>query len=187
MDRMPTMCSPSVSFPLELVERASTYLNGHADQIVPRAIKLGDRVRLLDDNQGYGAVGAEGVVIGNLDFPEVRFDNAYGESRGHTWFVDMGFANCELVDIARKSPAMDQSASTTETTMDDNNRPRFMTAWMADTDEAIHPTGEVFMTLEDADNFAQTVLAFDKREGQIAVFEIRSVHLSRLQITRETA
>lgn len=161
----------------------STYLNGHADQIISPTIKIGDRVRLLDDNGGFGEAGAEGVVVGDINEPEVRFDN------GRDWYVEKDFANCELVDTPGKSSVMDTSPSTKETTMDDDetSRPRFMTAWMTDTVERVDPTGDAFMSLEDADNFAQTVLAKDGRHGQIAVFEIRSVHSARLQITREAA
>jgi hypothetical protein len=67
------------------------------------------------------------------------------------------------------------------------SRPRFMTAWMSDGPDTFTPTGDAFLTLEAANKYAEVILRREGTEGQIAVFEIRSVHLARLQITRETA
>jgi hypothetical protein len=66
-------------------------------------------------------------------------------------------------------------------------RPRFATAWMSDSDQTFTFTGEAFMTLEHAEEFARMTLESDGSEGQIAVFEIRSVHLARLDIRSEVA
>jgi hypothetical protein len=66
-------------------------------------------------------------------------------------------------------------------------RPRFMTAWIEDDDESFHATGEAFMTLEEAEAFARERLLQDHEDNQIAVFEIRSVHLGRRVVTSERA
>jgi hypothetical protein len=62
-----------------------------------------------------------------------------------------------------------------------------MTAWMGEDIHVFTPTGDAFMTLEAANEYARTVLENDGTEGQIAVFEIRSVHLARLDISSEAA
>jgi hypothetical protein len=66
-------------------------------------------------------------------------------------------------------------------------RPRFATAWMHDGMVNFAFTGDAFMTLQHAEEFARETLENDGYEGQIAVFEIRSVHLARLDISSEKA
>jgi cystathionine beta-lyase/cystathionine gamma-synthase len=66
-------------------------------------------------------------------------------------------------------------------------RPRFATAWMHGDVDTFAFTGDAFMTLAHAEEFARMTLENDGSEGQIAVFEIRSVHLARLDITSEVA
>ncbi len=66
-------------------------------------------------------------------------------------------------------------------------RPRFLTAWMVDDDEAFYPTGDAFLTLEDANAFAVAKLKENAQQDQMAVFEIRSVHLARVLVTSEEA
>jgi len=60
-----------------------------------------------------------------------------------------------------------------------------MTAWIHS--EGFTPTGDGFMSLEAAEEFAEVTLIQNCVEDQIAVFEIRSVHLARLDISSEAA
>jgi hypothetical protein len=74
-----------------------------------------------------------------------------------------------------------------EPPMDDNDRPRFMTAYITGDDDGFTPTGHAYKTLEAADAHAEEILRLNETEDQIAVFEIRSVHLARFTVTREAA
>jgi hypothetical protein len=58
--------------------------------------KVGDRVRLTDDNGGYGAKGAEGTVhTVYSDYVLVSFDRKFRD--GNTWYVKRDGKNIELI------------------------------------------------------------------------------------------
>lgn len=66
-------------------------------------------------------------------------------------------------------------------------RPRFMTAYLVTDDRVFVPTGDAFMTKEAADAGALEALKGNEVEDQIAVLELRTVHMARLTIMSETA
>lgn len=70
-----------------------------------RKFKVGDRVRLTDDNNGYGRKGAEGRIIHVSDSPwtdmpyEVEFDEEFhGDKRW--WAYDNAGHTCNLELVA---------------------------------------------------------------------------------------
>jgi hypothetical protein len=72
--------------------------------------------------------------------------------------------------------------------IEEPSKPRFMTAWMVDSEtDAFRPTGDAFKSLEAAEKFCTDLLKKNDQTDQLAVFELRSVHLARLQVTSEAA
>jgi hypothetical protein len=157
---------------------ASTYLNG-LDPFAPRyewsvdplpKFKVGDTVRLLPKAQrirkDYGADdGATAKVTKVSDvylWVEWLDDKRHSQTNG----------NYLIQDFAHVA---------------ESDRPRFMTAWIVDDDEAFRSTGDAFKTLEAAEAFVEQTLRDNGTDDQIAVFEIRSVHLARLTVTKEVA
>lgn len=107
-------------------------------------------------------------------FGDAQFYKLVNVEGGHFYCEDRQVTFRELVAEFTPPPA-------------EPPRPRFMTAWMTDSAELFTPTGDAFMTLEAAEEFALDTLHSDGTAGQIAVFEIRSVHLARLTVTKEAA
>lgn len=157
----------------------STYLNG-LDPFAPRhewsvdalpKFKVGDTVRLLPEAQrkrkGYGADdGATAKVTRVSDhhlWVDWLDDKRHGQGNGDYPIHDFALVETE------------------------SDRPRFMTAWITDDEASFHPTGDAFKTLEAAEAFAAQTLRDNGTDDQIAVFEIRSVHLARLTVTKEVA
>jgi hypothetical protein len=63
---------------------------------VKHSFKVGDRVRLTDDNGGFGAKGAEGTVdMAEGNYIVVTFDKKFRDA--NTWYVKNGGKNIEHV------------------------------------------------------------------------------------------
>jgi hypothetical protein len=153
---------------------------------------VGTRVTVNGFHDGLIIENREGVVVtsdieGNT---LIRFDEAFSDmlhsgrdlgadDRRHWYFEDGIRAS---ITHSTRFNGLDALLPAPE-----SDRPRFMTAWIVDGDDAFTPTGDAFKSLEAAEAFAEQTLRNNLGEDQIAVFEIRSVHLARLTVTKEVA
>jgi hypothetical protein len=138
-------------------------------------------IRFDDWNEGHGPddrewgfyeSDSEGWTITSLDKPAVKGPSTYLNG------LDIEFNHCSC-----GRPASDQCPPCKQ--MQEAARPRFMTAWFdgtLDGDVVMVPTGHCYTTQEAAEAFAEDMLRADGSEGQIAIFELRSVRLARLNI-----
>jgi len=131
-----------------------------------RKFKTGDTVRINVSFTGAAKAGATATVQGYdgrwLTIEWNRIDGLAGEQMDGNYFESS-------FDLVTPEPA----------------RPRFITAWI--TSDGFTATGEAFMTLEDAEKCVEATLRQLGAEDQLAVFEIRSVQLARLVVTKEVA
>jgi hypothetical protein len=135
------------------------------------ALAAGDRVKYV--GSVFGELKGEcGTLISDLEGGVVLFDNK------RSGRVD-GTYSC----LPESLEKIERPASTPEPTV----RPRFMTAYLVDDDRVFVPTGDAFMTKADADADALVKLEEIGTQDQIAVLELRTVHMSRLTITSEAA
>lgn len=135
------------------------------------ALAAGDRVKYV------GSVfdelkGECGTLVSDLEDGEVLFDDKRS-----------GRADGMYTCLPESLEKIERPTSTPEPTV----RPRFMTAFLVDDDRVFVPTGDAFMTKEDADADALVKLEEIGTQDQIAVLELRTVHMSRLTITSEAA
>jgi hypothetical protein len=139
----------------------------------------------------------QGVVV-ESDLPTstlIRFDERFsdllhsgadveGDPHHHWYFSDY---ETEGFTIEHSSHLNGLSIHFAPPPATDASRPRFMTAWIVDGDDAFHSTGDAFKSLEAAEAHATQILIDNDSTDQIAVLEIRSVHLARLTVTKEVA
>lgn len=165
-------------------------------------LKVGTRVYVSGKQDGREFTfnsGEIGHVHSYGDYVRIRFDDwteghgfegrewCFYECNRKDWTITLRdppasigpstYLNGHEADITFTPPAGD----------DQPTRPRFMTAWLVSDDCVFVPTGTAYMTKADADAHALEVLAENGCDDQIAVLELRAVHMARLTITSEAA